>query len=98
MGRILQKLYAGELSPADHTVTGNAQYDALCARVLEEMEDFTGKLDKDMRREFETIMEGHLELAYIEKSQSFCDGFTLGAGIMVEVLGSEDKSQFSGCI
>ncbi len=86
MEKILQRLYAGELDFAEREIKGNERYDALCARTLLDMEAFTKKLDEDMKREFEAIMESQLELSDIERSQSFSDGFSLGAGIMAEVF------------
>lgn len=97
MGRILRQMYAGELNPSENKIIDNPQYNALCAQVLDEMDAFTRELDKDMQKRFEAIMEGHLELASIEKSQCFSDGFSLGAGVMLEVLGCEPRSRFSSC-
>lgn len=82
----MNKLYAGELNPADCVIQDSGEYDGLCRESLREMERFTEKLDKDMKDEFDTLMEHYLELTYMEKSQTFCHGFRLGAGIMCEVF------------
>lgn len=86
MGKILSKLYAGEVHPADSVIRGCREYEAMCSKSLREMECFTKKLDKDMKAEFETLMEHYLELTYMEKSHTFSQGFRLGAGIMWEVF------------
>lgn len=83
----MEQLYAGDLCPADRRIKGNAEYDRLCRQSLEEMEAFTGALDKEARAAFEAMMEHYLELTYIEKTQTFCDGFRIGAGVMCEVFG-----------
>jgi hypothetical protein len=88
MESILQKLYAGDLLPAEQRIRGNSEYDALCRQSLAEMDEFTKKLSEEGRRDFETLMEHYLELTYMEKSQTFCDGFKIGAGVMWEVFGS----------
>ena len=48
--------------------------------------NFQKKLDDESRKSFDALLEHYLELTYIEKSQTFCDGFRLGAGIMCEVF------------
>lgn len=50
------------------------------------IEEFSKKLDDESRKSFDALLEHYLELTYIEKSQTFCDGFRLGAGIMCEVF------------
>lgn len=86
MGKILQQLYRGDLCPAEHTVRGNAEYDALSRQSLKDFTLFTDKLDKDMQEEFDLLMEHYLELSFIEKTQCFTDGFRIGAGVMCEVF------------
>ena len=36
-------------------------------------------------------MEHYLELTYLEKSETFCQGFRLGAGIMCEVFSENGR-------
>lgn len=93
MGKILNRLYAGELQPADRVIRGSAEYDARCRESLKEMESFTKKLDGDMREEFDTLIEHYLELTYMEKSEAFCHGFRMGAGIMCEVFFENGQEQ-----
>lgn len=89
MGKILKRLYAGDIVPANSEIKGDPEYDELCKKVLLELEAFTKKLDDDMRQEFDKIMEAQLELAYMEKSHSFGEGFSLGVGIVMEALGED---------
>ncbi len=93
MERWLEKLYAGELAPCDSVVRGNAEYDKLCSQSLREIEAFTAGMDEEARSQFDALMEHYLELTYIEKTQTFCDGFRIGAGIMCEVLGSPSQGE-----
>lgn len=93
MGKILDKLYAGELHPADRMIQDCGEYEAMCRKSLREMERFTDKLDADMKLEFDTLMEHYLELTYMEKSHTFSDGFRMGAGIMCEVFFDNGREQ-----
>ena len=83
MSSILEQLYAGDLTPAENVIQGNEEYDRLCRQSVQEIEEFSKKLDDESRK---SLLEHYLELTYIEKSQTFCDGFRLGAGIMCEVF------------
>ena len=53
MKNILEQLYAGELVPAELKIEGNEEYETLCRRSLKEIENFTEKLDKENRKEFQ---------------------------------------------
>ena len=86
MSSILEQLYAGDLTPAENVIQGNEEYDRLCRQSVQEIEEFSKKLDDESRKSFDALVEHYLELAYREKSQTFCDGFRLGAGIMCEVF------------
>ena len=86
MSSILEQLYAGDLAPAERNIQGNDEYDRLCRESVQEIREFSKKLDEQSRKAFEQLLEHYLELTYIEKSQTFCDGFRLGAGIMCEVF------------
>lgn len=94
MKNLLEQLYAGELVPAELKIEENEEYEALCRKSLEEIENFTEKLDKESRKEFQNILDTYLELTYLEKRQSFCDGFRIGAGVMCEVF--QDRASRAG--
>ena len=86
MGKILQQLYRGDLCPAENTIRGNAEYDALTRQSMDDFNRFTDKLDRDMKEEFDLLMEHYLELTFIEKTQCFTDGFILTIGKKVDIL------------
>ncbi|MFR5011898.1 MAG: DUF6809 family protein [Acutalibacteraceae bacterium] len=46
MGKILQQLYRGDLCPAENTIRGNAEYDALTRQSMDDFNRFTDKLDR----------------------------------------------------
>ena len=41
MGKILQQLYRGDLCPAENTIRGNAEYDALTRQSMDDFNRFT---------------------------------------------------------
>lgn len=93
MGKLLEQLYAGELQPCERVSQDNEEYKALCRESLEELERFSRKLDVDLREEFDGLMEHYLELTYMEKAQTFGDGFRIGAGLMCEVFYDNNQKQ-----
>ncbi|MCC8024904.1 MAG: hypothetical protein LIP16_06345 [Clostridium sp.] len=93
MGKLLEQLYAGELQPCDRVSHDNEAYRALCRESLEEIERFCDKLDEELKMEFNDMMEHYLELTYMEKAQTFGDGFRIGAGLMCEVFYENNKEQ-----
>ena len=93
MGKLLEQLYAGEIQPCERISCDNEEYKALCRESLEEIERFSKKLDVDMREEFDGLMEHYLKLTYMEKTQTFGDGFRIGAGLMCEVFYENSRKQ-----
>ena len=87
-GDALKQNFA-ELNQTPCHIVSNLPYNIsvpLLVGWLKEIENFTEKLDKENRKEFQNILDTYLELTYLEKRQSFCDGFRIGAGIMCEVF------------
>ena len=91
MGRILEELYGGSLQPAENRDWDNPEYEERCADSLEEVNEFCARLDEESREAFDQLMEHYLELTYLEKSETFCQGFRLGAGIMCEVFSENGR-------
>lgn len=46
MSSILEQLYAGDLTPAENVIQGNEEYDRLCRQSVQEIEEFSKKLDR----------------------------------------------------
>lgn len=86
MERILEKLYNGEISPCDNNRCDDPNYRELCRCSLDETDAFAQRLDQDQREQFDELMEHYLEICYMEKTQSFTDGFRLGARMMCDVF------------
>ena len=84
MGKILQQLYRGDLCPAENTIRGNAEYDALTRQSMDDFNRFTDKLDRDMKEEFDLLMEHYLELTFIEKTRVLRMGSALAQVLCVK--------------
>lgn len=69
MSSILEQLYAGDLTPAENVIQGNEEYDRLCRQSVQEIEEFSKKLDDESRKSFDALLEHYLELTYIEKAR-----------------------------
>ncbi len=89
MDKILQALYSGEIAPAEQYLPMIEEYKALRKKQYEHYEDFIKKIGSPLDREFKRIMDEQLDTLPLELSQTFIDGFRLGARIMIEVF--EDK-------
>ena len=50
MSSILEQLYAGDLTPAENVIQGNEEYDRLCRQSVQEIEEFSKKLDDESRK------------------------------------------------
>lgn len=72
MKNILEQLYAGELVPAELKIEGNEEYETLCRRSLKEIENFTEKLDKENRKEFQNILDTYQWLHLLLLRCTFC--------------------------
>ena len=84
MGKILKQLYFGELNPSPWKEGDGKAYESLCKRTVMELEEFTKKLEEERKEEFNHLMDLYLELTCMEKSQTFSNGFRLGAMMMLE--------------
>lgn len=54
---------------------------------------FRSKLPDDMKDEFESLMDSHLDLLPLELEQNFIDGFRIGARMMAEVFCGESLAE-----
>lgn len=92
MNTILEKLYNGEISPAEQFRPQSEEYRALWRRNLREYEAFVQKLGEPLAREFRQIMDDHLDGCPLELSGAFIDGFRLGARMMIDVYESPART------
>ena len=89
MDKILHDLYNGEINPIEQYRPMTEEYKALREKQYQHYEDFIKKLGSPLDKEFIRIMDEQLDTVPIEFSETFIDGFRLGARMMIEVF--DDK-------
>lgn len=91
MRSILERLYEGELYPAEKIVSTDPRYPQLEREIQEVQNDLRVHLDEDGQKQLE-----HLDKLYREENTMDCYagfryGFQLGAQLMCELLIREDR-------
>lgn len=89
MNTILERLYDGEIFPAEQFHPVQKDYAKHQAKALEHYEAFSNeleRLDPNLSKRFEQIMDEHSRIFAMECTSNYIDGFRLGAQIMIEVL------------
>lgn len=89
MEALLQRLYHGQLAPAEQYRPRQEEHRQLLEQFYRRYEGFTKELegiDPSLGKRFTQIMDEQFEAIPLEESEIFIDGFRLGAGMMIEVL------------
>ncbi|MFR0077482.1 MAG: DUF6809 family protein [Blautia sp.] len=92
MKNVLLRLYEGEISPAEQLSPKMREYREIRQRHYRHYEDFIEELralDPPLDMIFIQIMDEQLETVPCDFSQSFVEGFRLGARMMIEVYQEE---------
>lgn len=84
--KTLLDLYYGKITPAEHYQPLIEEFIALQKKHYRHYDEFMEKLGSPLNKEFESIMDEQLELLPFDFSQTFIDGFRLGAKMMMEIL------------
>lgn len=84
--KILQDLYHGKLAPAEHYRPLIEEFSALQKKHYQHYDEFMKKIGSPLDKEFESIMDEQLDMLPFDFSQTFIDGFRLGAKMMIEIL------------
>lgn len=89
MNTILQKLYDGELCPAEQVSSKVEKYQNIKRKHYYNYENFAKKLKKlkpPLHKKFMAIIDEQLDIVALEELDVFIDGFKLGAKMMMEIL------------
>jgi len=89
MEQTLMDLYLGKIDPAEYYTTNIPEHRKKRFAVARKRETFLEKLaaiDPQLRREMEDIIVLQTEEDYLEVPEAFCNGFRLGAKIMLDVM------------
>lgn len=81
---LLQRLYSGELYPADEIEPKSSEYQALMRAIGEEKRYFHSVLRGDDRRHFDRLEELLGHSSHLYACENFIYGFRLGAQMLLE--------------
>lgn len=93
MSRLLEELYFGNINPNEKPFVRNSHYDRLIQTVSTNEDQLTQLLTGRGKSLFLEYANAQSEMNGIHTTESFCDGFRLGAKMMLEVLA--DLQNFS---
>ncbi len=95
MKNLLQKLYYGELCPAEQCSPQTAEQQRIYQENYTHYKAFITELeniDPKLSKRFVSIMDEQLDTFSLEASESFISGFCLGARLMTEIYQREAVS------
>lgn len=90
-GTIIHELYNGGIYPFESIVPTDPNYRPLEQKINEEREVLKEKLSKEDGERMDDLSDLYRESSTMYGYANFSHGFKLGALLMCEILGSEDK-------
>lgn len=87
----LETLFYGGIYPAEQFLPRQEEYSALRKKLQERYQKLCGKLDADLRREFDVLIEEQLDAYAMENMEMFIGGYRLGAKLTIEVFMDDDE-------
>lgn len=95
MGKILEQLYRGELYPYLKFQTTIERFKKNRDKAFKSYSMFIEKLPKELRDEFDELMDSYLDLLPLELEQTFIDGFRIGSRMMTEIYAAPIDDEHS---
>ena len=95
MEQTLLKLFWGTIAPSEYSSTNIPEHRERRWQIAKKHDALFKKLesiDPALGQEVEEILSEQLEFDELEVPEAFCDGFRLGARIMLDVLTENDRS------
>lgn len=89
MQKIIEQLYDGESFLNERLNVKIAGYKEAKDIAFEAHEVFEDKLNQAMKIELDEFLSKQADVTSFEQTQTFIDGFKLGARIMSEILGED---------
>ncbi len=89
MKRILEDLWYGNLSPAEHLFEKDSEYAHLLSLTANHSDDLHEKLSIEAKSIFEKYQDCSLELSEMEERAAFAKGFSLGVKLMMAALSTD---------
>ena len=84
---ILEKLWRGEISPAERCVRRGSRYQQASTVFCKRMDALLGELPSDVRKRLEELSDLKSEINLMENEDFFIYGFRMGAGMVLDVIG-----------
>lgn len=85
MNNILEQLYTGNIRPPDSLHMETSPYKQANKRYSECLQRFYESLSPTQRADYRRMEDALSTVWYLEKQESFSQGFHLGAAILLEV-------------
>ena len=84
---VLDRLWRGGYSPADRFLTPGGEYQKALGKMCREMEKFTATLSPEATEQLEALRVLHDDITKIRDTDTFIEGFRLGARMILDVVG-----------
>ena len=88
---VLDRLWRGGYSPADRTLTPGGEYRKALGKMCKEMEKFTALLSPEASEQLDVLRVLHDDITIIRDTDTFIEGFRMGARMMLDVLGAHQR-------
>lgn len=90
MQKTIEQIYNGEIYPSEQMHVRMEGYEEARQIAVQSHNEFEEKLGKAMKDELDEMIAKHLDASCFEETQTFVNGFKLGAKLMAEIFW-EDK-------
>ena len=86
---IIEDLWHGNIAPNERFFEKDSEYASALHEVLQHSKDLRDRLNDEESEILEKFTESMHEMCGIGEREAFVRGFTLGARIIIEVMGAE---------
>ena len=86
MWKKLRDLYEGNILPSEQGRPKTEEYSVLQKNFIKHREEFKDKIGSHFNDELQKLMDEQLDIFALELTQTFIDGFRLGAKMIIEVF------------
>ncbi len=85
---VLDKLWRGEVTPAERSIKQGSQYQRTVKELCKRMDELLNLLSPEAREQLDAVSELKTDINILENEDSFICGFRLGMGILLDVVSS----------
>ena len=87
---ILEDLYCGRITPHEHRIEPESEYENLLRYIIDHEDDLKSTLTDQQKEIFEKYKDCRAEVESLTEVEAFISGFKLATRIMMEVAKSEE--------